>query len=525
MWGAWSSRTVVLGAALAVLLLVCALPPAHMLARSAGSAGWASLAALLLEPRQRELLANSVRLAGATAIAATLVGAPLGVAMARVPMRRKSLVRLLLVAPLALPPYVVCLAWIYLTSRSGLIASALGVDLLSGWTYSLSAAVLVLSVVVYPLPMLATEVALRGVDGRLEEAALLVAPRGRVLRGISLPLASPAIAAAALIVFVLAVSDFGVPALLRVRVYTTEVFTAFAALYDAERATRLTIPLVLVCVLVAVAASVMAGGRLLASRRGTVPPALFLEQWRPAALAAIGMVIGAALLLPVTILGRESWRAEGLPAAVAASRGAVLNSVTLAAAGATAVVALAVWIGYWRARAGRRLGRSVDVALVVLFSMPSTVLGVGLIELWNRQGLPSLVYGTDLMIVVAYVTRLVPLAALILAAAVRFVPVSQEEAAVVAGARWLPTMGQIVFPQVTRALGATWLIAFVLAFGELGTTILIAPPGDATLSIRIYTMIANAPPSQVAALGLLQTAAVLAPLALMGLAVPRRRPQ
>ena len=44
------------------------------------------------------------------------------------------------------------------------------------------------------------------------------------------------IVAAALVIFVLAVSEFGVPGLLRVRVYTTEVFTAFAALYDFSRA-------------------------------------------------------------------------------------------------------------------------------------------------------------------------------------------------------------------------------------------------------------------------------------------------
>ena len=57
-----------------------------------------------------------------------------------------------------------------------------------------------------------------------------------MLRGITLPLVAPSVVAAALIIFVLAVSEFGVPGLLRVRVYTTEVFTAFAALYDFSRA-------------------------------------------------------------------------------------------------------------------------------------------------------------------------------------------------------------------------------------------------------------------------------------------------
>ena len=107
-------------------------------------------------------------------------------------------------------------------------------------------AMVVLSLVFYPLVMLATEVALRRVDGRLEEAALMVAPPRRVLWRITAPLVAPSVLAGALIVFVLAVSEFGVPGLLRVNVFTTEVFTAFSALYDFGAATALAVPLLAV---------------------------------------------------------------------------------------------------------------------------------------------------------------------------------------------------------------------------------------------------------------------------------------
>jgi iron(III) transport system permease protein len=234
MWGWRSSRTLVLGAAGAVFLVVCAFPAGYMLVHSIGEGAgqWSALSSLLLDARQRELLVNSAVLASSTAIVATLIGAPLGLVLARVALPHKAFVRLALAAPVTLPPYVVGLAWIYVGGSRGVIATFLGRDLLSGWTHSLPGAVIVLSLVFYPLSMLATEVAMRGIDGRLEEAALLVAPRGHVLRRITLPLASPAILAAALVIFVLAVSDFGVPGLLRVRVYSTGVFTAFAALYD-----------------------------------------------------------------------------------------------------------------------------------------------------------------------------------------------------------------------------------------------------------------------------------------------------
>jgi len=77
-------------------------------------------------------------------------------------------------------------------------------------------------------------------------------------------------------------------------------------------------------------------------------------------------------------------------------------------------------------------------------------------------------------------------------------------------------MSHIVLPQIRLGVVAAWAIAFVLSFGELGVSVLIAPPGEATLPIRIYTIIANTPPSQVAVLALLQTVVIFTPLAVLG---------
>jgi iron(III) transport system permease protein len=149
-------------------------------------------------------------------------------------------------------------------------------------------------------------------------------------------------------------------------------------------------------------------------------------------------------------------------------------------------------------------------------------VGVGLIGLWNRPGFLGAVYGTDVMFVLGYLARFVPVAALLIAAATRFIPMSHEEAAAVSGAGWLSTMTRIVFPQIRLGVLAAWVIVFVLAFGELGTSVLIAPAGEATLPIRIYTIIANTPPWHVAALALLQTAVMLVPVTLLAIAVALR---
>jgi len=524
MWGLRSSRTVILGLATVVFVFACFLPLLYMIALSLEPGSVArTYRVLLLDARQRDLLYNSAALGGGAALLSTVLGVPLGVGLAWLAIPCKRLFRLALVAPLLLPPYVVGLAWIYLGSSTGIVATVAGRDFLSEWTYSLSAAIAVLGLVYYPLSMLATEVAVRRVDARLEEAALLVAPPGRVFAKITLPLAAPAIGAAALVIFVLAVSDFGVPGLLRVRVFTTEVFTAFSALYDFGRATALTVPLMVLATIVAVVATALVGDRLVAGRRalgGSRP--LGFDRWRITISLFGAVVLIAALAMPLAVLVREALGAESIATVVRGSWSAIQASIMLAAIGATLVVAIAVWLGYARARAGLVVGRLADVLFVVLFAVPSTVVGVGLIGLWNRAGPFGQLYATDAMLLLAYLARFVPVAALVLAASVRQVPVSHEEAAAVAGAGWLRTVFRIVMPQAKLGILAAWIVAFILSFGELGASVLVAPPGESTLPIRIYTLIANTPSSHVAALALLQAAVIFGPLAVLGLATRSR---
>ncbi len=514
MWPPSSMRSWVIGLAVTVFVVSTALPIAHVFLELVR--GWQdSVGIMLIDARQRGLLYNTTVLGVGTAVVATTIGAPLGVVLARLSLRWQTALRIALAVPALVPPYLLGLAWIYLGRSAGLL-STLGRDIPPGWTYSLPAAILVLGIAFYPLSMIATEVSLRRIDGRLEDAALIVASPQRVLRHITLPLAAPGVAAAALLIFVLAISEFGVPGLLRVRVYTTEVFTAFAALYDVPRAIALTVPLLILCVAVATIAATLAGDRLVTTRRTVSSHTAWFDHLRGAGQALALTVIAFAVVLPLVILIREAVGVRSLRAILEDSGGALTNSLILAAVGATTVVSVGAWLGYARSRAGSG-GGLTDAVFVVLFAIPSTVVGVGLIGLWNRPGYLGNAYGTNVMLVLAYLARFLPVAALMLSASARHVPVAHEEAAAISGANWLRTMVRIVLPQMRLGLAVTWVIVFVLAFGELGVSILVAPPGDATLPIRIYTMIANAPSSNVAAYALLQAAVILT--SVMALAV------
>jgi iron(III) transport system permease protein len=514
MWGLSSSRTVVIGTATIVFVASSVMPLLFMVGASLTATTTPSaFNALLLDARQRTLLYNTTSLGLWTAVLATVIGMPLGVVLARVDLPWKRTLRVLLTAPMLLPPYIAALAWVSLGGGAGLLAEFFGRDVASTWIYSMPGAVFVLGLVFYPLSMLATEVAVRRIEPHLEEAALIVTGPRDVLWHITMRLAAPSITAAALLIFVLAISEFGVPGLLRVRVFTTEVFTAFAALYDFGRATLLAVPLLLVSMAVAAIAVAVVGKRLVTTRTGLATgEGALLHTWKSAGVAAATVVVTIALILPLALLSREALGVRSWTAVIAGSSAAIGNSLLFATVGATLVAGVGLILGYARARARPGVGFLADLTFVVLFSVPSTIVGVGLISLWNRPGALGALYGTDTMLLLGYLSRFLPVAALGMAAAVRQIPGSHEEAAATTGAGWARTMLHIVVPQVFTALIAVWVVIFVLAFGELGTSILVAPAGETTLPIRIYTLIANAPPSQVAALALLQAAVILTPL-------------
>src|SRR5687767_3745676 len=116
MWGVRSARTAAITAAATLFFAASVLPLALMLGSAlAGRVESDSpFAALLLDSRQRMLLYNTTLLGLSTAALATLIGVPLGVALGRMDLPWKRTLRVLLAAPLLLPPYIVALAWVSL---------------------------------------------------------------------------------------------------------------------------------------------------------------------------------------------------------------------------------------------------------------------------------------------------------------------------------------------------------------------------------------------------------------------------
>jgi iron(III) transport system permease protein len=519
-----SGRGAAFAGATLILIACCVAPLGVLLLAPSLTGRWDAYASAWLDVRQLQLLVNSVRIAAGVMMLATAIGSPLGFLLARVPIPARHAVRLALALPVVLPTYALALSWVYLTGSAGLAARLFASDALAQLTYSRLGVLIVLGLALYPIPMLATEAAARRIESRLEEAALVVASPMRAFARVTFPLLWPSIASSALLTFVLALSDYSVPNLLQQRVYTTEVFTAFAAFYDVSRATALALPLIGVAFLVGYVMT-RSGTRVLDTSRTSSRIGVALPRLRGVTAMAMAAVFSVSVVLPFSVLAAEAGSLAAIGQGLARSGAAVAESLLLASVAATMICGVSLVLGYHRARSHLPRVRWVDAALIALFGVPGTIVGVALIYLWNRPGPMGLVYGTSAMIVLAYMARFIPVATLILGAGVRRVSRSSEDAAVMSGAGWARMMRHIVVPQLATSLLVAWVLVFVLAFGEVGASVLVAPPGHAPYPVHVFTLIANAPTEHVAALALLQAAVIACPFAIAAAFTPQSRPR
>lgn len=157
---------------------------------------------------------------------------------------------------------------------------------------------------------------------------------------------------------------------------------------------------------------------------------------------------------------------------------------------------------------GRRAAVLMLVELLP-FAVTGPLLSLGLIALWNRDGLPGLVYDSTIIVVLACGARYLFIAAGILAAGSQRVNPRLYEAARVHGVSWWRAMFGITLPLQAPFLVACWGLTFVLAVGELDATVLVCPPGKTTLAIRLFTLMHYGPDAYVAALSLMTALVIL----------------
>jgi iron(III) transport system permease protein len=468
------------------------------------------------------LLGTSLVVGAGSSALAVLIGVPYALFLQSSNLPARALFKVLYLVPLVIPPHIHALVWSRVSAEQGPVNRFL--QAMTGTAeppldlFGVYGVIFVLAVSYFPFVSLLTTAGLQSLDRSLEEASLLRHGPLRTMTGVNLPLVLPHVLSGAILVFVFAIIDFGVADLLRVRVYPVEIFIYFSALYDKQAAVMLGLPLVLVTlVLVLFQAWIMRDRSYVSFAHGALGISRFaLGRLRLPALLFCTLVLGLSVVVPVGVLIGAVGPASVFIKEFEASSEAIGGSFVIAVASGLAMTALAFVIANSMRHSGPGMRALLHYASQVPFAIPPILLGVGIIDAWNRPA-TGWFYDSVAIVVLGHVARFIPFVIIAVHASLQQMNPRLEEMGALMTSSRVRVACVIVWPLLRPGLTVAFLIGFVLAFGELGVTLLIVPPGTETIPVRIYNLIHYGAADSVAALALgllvLQLLFILAALA------------
>jgi len=501
-----------LAGAAGLLVLVSVVPLVVLASELLSADAIERLGSTLGAARSWALLGQTVSLAGLVTTGALAVGVPMGVLIGKTDVAGRRAAFLVHVFPVFVPPFLLALGWFHMLGRHGPLGTPWTADLLFGRFGVLATLTLAFAPIVTALTVLG----LRGIDASIEDAARTASPPARAVTRILLPLAWPAVAFGALLVFALALSEVGVPMFLRVRTYPAAVFTRLGGVqYAPGEAVALVLPMLALGLLLVVVDRQLLGRRSFASLglRSSQAAPIPLGAYRPLATALVWGLC-ALSVLPLVGLMVEAGVA-GVVAALDWAGPSLRTSLVASAGAATAVTAMGLVIGHALAR-HQRSGVFLDAIAMLAFVTPSSVLGVGIMGTWN-QPISQAVYTSAAILVVGLTARYATIGVRTLAAVIHSSAPHYEAAAAAFGAGFFRRMARIVVPMHWRSVTGAWLIAFVFCMRDLDTVVVFYPPGSEPLPVQVFTLEANGPENVVAGLSLIHIGATAAVLALAAL--------
>ena len=241
-----------------------------------------------------------------------------------------------------------------------------------------------------------------------------------------------------------------------------------------------------------------------------------LGRWRAPTLALLLALATILVVLPIGALVVQSHSLETYRAALARAGESVLRSVAFAAIAATLLTVFGFFWGYLAERRTLSIWWVSEWLALLLIALPGSVIGIGLIGLWNHPA-TSIIYASPAILILGYLAQYAVLPMRTVSASIAAVPRSLEEAAWLSGAGWPATLRHIVAPLAGRGLLAAWLISYVFCVRDVAISIVVYPPGYDTLPVRILTLMANGAPSLISALCIILTAITILPLGAAGL--------
>ncbi|SCG34097.1 iron(III) transport system permease protein [Micromonospora humi] len=506
-----------------------------------GPENWASF--LTGDGVARSALLTSLMISAASVLLCGVVGVAMAFLLKRFSFPGRRLIEAIILVPAALPPLIGAISFQLLYSETGILPRAL--QQLFGTEnpvlpFSGIAGVLVVhTFTMYPFFYLATSAALTGMDPSVEEAAYnLGAGRVRVWRTVLLPMLTPALVSASLLVFMTSLASYTAPLLFGVdRTMTMQIYINRTN-GDLPMASTYASVLAVVSVLFLLGMRWYEGRRSYRSqskgvashRRELTNP---FARWLALAASLLAVVV---LLAPVATIALVAfsedgtWTTEVIPSGYTAQNFTtifsdpdayrpILNSLQMSLLATVGCVVVGVLIAYAVRRLDFRGRGLLDVAVMLAWALPGTVVAINLISAFstgNAFSFGQVLIGTFWIMPLAYFVRFLPLVFRSSSATLAQLDPSLEEAARNLGASWWRAFGTVTLRLMLPGVLAGALLAFVNGVGEFVASVLIYTSETAPISVEINNRMYSFEVGTAAAYGMLQVVLIFVVMVVSG---------
>jgi len=502
------------GLVLVFLLLFFALPVARVFIAAFldidNSLTLGHFSAFFSQDLMRESFINSLYVAVMSALFAALIAVPLAYFTVRFDFRGALLIQTLGVLPLIMPPFVGAVALQLIFGRSGtlnlLLNDAFGFTLpiMEG----LNGVIFVEAIHYFPFILMNLTVALRNIDGAMEEAAMNLGCKGwRLFWRVIFPLGLPGFVAGASLVFVKVFDDLGTPLVMgQTNMLAPQAYLRITqvGLEDPMGYVISVLMIVFSIGAMVISARVLKGRDFSTLQKGG--SSIQRRQLSPVESALAYLWIGLILLitlsphLGVLLLSfAKVWSFSPLPDAYTLEHyatvfqdasGMIQNTLIYCGLAAGLDVLLGVTIAYLILRTNLPARQWLDWIATASLAVPGIVLAIGFLRMLKGVTVPGtdvLLTGTWVAIMLAYAVRRLPYALRSCMAALQQVHISLEEAAESVGANKISSIRRVLVPLMTGGILAGFVTSFITAAVELSATImLVSADSQAPMSYGIY---------------------------------------
>lgn len=485
-----------------------------------GEFGFGNYIEVLKQSYYIQPLLNSLLLATITASIGTVIGFIFAYAITRTPMRFKGIFRSVITLPIVSPPFVVALACILLFGRSGIFAGAIGN------IYGLKGLVLVEVIAYTPTAFLSLVGVLKAIDPALEEAGYdLGASRLKVFRTVTLPLATPGLVSAWLLVFIQSIADFGNPMVLSgdFSVLSVQAYLQITGMYDLSRGATLAILL-----LVPTVAAFYIQKHLLSKKsyvtvtgKPTSATIKNLEWYIKAPVYTISALFaGLVILLYGMVVWGSFQKLWGVDASFTLNnyiqmwkvgKDYIIDSLILASVATPIAGLMGMFIAYLTTRKQFPGRNALEFSSMLTFAVPGTVVGIGYILAFNNASFlfPLGLTGTGAIIVILLIFRNMPVGIQNGVAALQQIDPSIEEASIDLGADSHTTFRKITLPMIAPAFFSGLVYCFVRSMTAISAIIFVVSGKWNLITVAILGFVDNSQYAQAAAMSLLLIVIVL----------------